>query len=743
VVVASAVAAGLALASLTPIAAEAAPIAGAQTSGDSLFPNVGNGGYDVTHYDIDIDYDFPTKAIDAIATITATAEAELSSFSLDFEGLTVDGITVGGRPATFTRDIDAATTKYKLIITPATPVSGEFVTVIDYSGVPNRHRDPDGSYEGWVATPDGASAVNEPVGAMTWYPNNNTPTDKATFDFDITIPSTITGGAMAAASNGELVARTPSGDGSRTTWSWSQKEQMATYLSLVSIGKYDFYETNITLASGRTIPEWSFVDSGVTESRKATINSRRASIKSVIDFLETKLGPYPGNSTGVVFDVTSLGYALETQDRSYFEGNIGMATLVHEMAHQWLGDDVSPSDWSDIWLNEGPATFFEGYYTYGTTTDGVTPEEDWYGYWSDTADDASLWEVPVAGFEDPRDLFGEATYDRGGMTLGALRVILGADGLDELFRSWLARYAGSDASTADFTALAEELSGRDLGGFFTDWLYETGKPAWPLASSFPTLAGTVAVDSAVTALPGVWTEGTAFAYQWSVDGVAVPGATEATYVPTASEVGKSLTVTVTGSLENRAPTTLTSAAAVIEEGAASSGTPSISGTAVVGSTLTLGPGSWPADTTLTYQWLASGTPIAGATGSTLKLTAALLGKQITVVVTGTRPGYATTTARTAPSAAVMRGTLHTPKTPKVVGSLKVGKTLTTKKTSWATGTTVTYAWHAGSKTVKKGMSPKLHLKKAYEGKKIRLVVRISKPGYTSIVLKSATTKKVK
>src|SRR5690349_20420197 len=104
------------------IASSAEPVAGARTSGDSLFPDVGTGGYDVKHYDLDIAWTpgapvATASTIAATAKITATADAPLSEFSLDFEGLTVESITVNGAPATWTRDVDAAATKYKLIIT--------------------------------------------------------------------------------------------------------------------------------------------------------------------------------------------------------------------------------------------------------------------------------------------------------------------------------------------------------------------------------------------------------------------------------------------------------------------------------------------------------------------------------------------------------------------------------------------------------------------------------------------------
>lgn len=143
-------------------AANAAPIDGAPSIGDSLFAGIGNTGYDVLHYDVKIDYTFDAKtdraakSVVAQNTITANAPVELGSFSLDFEGMNVDGITVNGAPATFTRSTDKPTESFKLHIVPATPVVGDFTVVVNYSGIPTRHIDNDGSSEGWVPTPDGA-----------------------------------------------------------------------------------------------------------------------------------------------------------------------------------------------------------------------------------------------------------------------------------------------------------------------------------------------------------------------------------------------------------------------------------------------------------------------------------------------------------------------------------------------------------------------------------------------------------
>ena len=77
----------------------------------------------------------------------------------------------------------------------------------------------------------------------------------------------------------------------------------------------------------------------------------------MLEFFEERFGDYPFNSYGAIVDDDSVGYALETQTRSFFSRNAFEGTVAHELAHQWMGDHVSPERWADIWLNEGWATY--------------------------------------------------------------------------------------------------------------------------------------------------------------------------------------------------------------------------------------------------------------------------------------------------------------------------------------------------------------------------------------------------
>ena len=201
---------------------------GSSGLGDPFFPNAGNGGYDVANYDLKLAYDPGTDVLDGKAVVTATATQDLSRFDLDLRGFQISKLTVNGVAAAFARD------GQELVITPRTGIrSGStFRVAVDYSGVPEVIVDPDQSIEGWIPTDDGAFVVNEPQGSPGWYPCNDNPRDKATFDFAVTVPEGLT-----ALANGVLVSSATSGG--RTTWVWKETDPMATYLATSTLGRFD------------------------------------------------------------------------------------------------------------------------------------------------------------------------------------------------------------------------------------------------------------------------------------------------------------------------------------------------------------------------------------------------------------------------------------------------------------------------------------------------------------------------
>jgi hypothetical protein len=795
------------------IAADA--VDGGLSAGDTLFPNQGNSGYDALHYDIDLAVDVAVSATsNAVAATTfrtartavtaRTTGAPLRSYAFDLQGstsdlaaatLVVDSVTVNGTAADFKRienttTSDATTDVHKLVVTPGVPVDGEFTTVVTYHGAPVAHTDTDGSSEGWNNTRDGATFLNQPVGSMTVFPNNNTPRDKATYSISVDAPSKLTTSATAVSanpgsrdsavvSNGELTSRTPSADGSRTTWVWDQKKPMASELSLISIGRYDTYESDIVLASGRTIHEWSFIDPSISLTNQQRTLATRGRLKAILDFLETKYGPYPGNSTGLVTDVVpqTINYALETQDRSFFPNSASLGTTIHEVMHQWFGDNVSPVDWNDIWLNEGPATYaeyqvpFEGLGT--STTDTETAIFD---YWNETPADDDLWTVPTAAMSKASELFGPQVYDRGSMALEALRTSIGAADFAELMEQWQLRYGGTSRRTADFIDLAEKISGRDLDAFFQTWIYTTGKPAWPAKfdleltgpskglkpgesgefSVSTTNTGKVVQDGSVVTLDlstvlatatlgplpaGTVLEGTTLT--WTVPSTPIGESADIAvpFTVKSGTAGTAVSVTARASTLGSTCADCTSQFVVPVQQLQSTPVPTVGGTVRVGGTVTAAAGPWDDGTTLSYQWLRDGRPIAGATGSSYVLTAADRRTKISVVVTGSKRDFAPV-SRTSGSATVRTGTqVHRPR-PRIDGVAKVHRTLKVKRATYDQGVSLRYQWYAGGHRVG-GSSSRLKISAAYRGDRITVRVTAKKPGYTSWTSTSARTSRVK
>ena len=147
--------------------------------------------------------------------------------------------------------------------------------------------------------------------------------------------------------------------------------------------------------------------------------------------------------------------------------------MVHELAHQWFGNSVAIRGWRDIWLNEGLATYFEWRYdesrglrsTQARLRDSYRRYRGWSAFWELRIDDPG-----------PQRIFDDAVYERGAMTLAALRVRIGRSAFRTLVRRWYAEHRGGNVTTSDFTALAEQVGDQDLDGFFQAWLRDPGPP---------------------------------------------------------------------------------------------------------------------------------------------------------------------------------------------------------------------------------------------------------------------------
>ncbi|GAA4913370.1 M1 family metallopeptidase [Streptomyces coeruleoprunus] len=453
---ATALAAALLLAATSGCTGGVRGTPGAAGLRDPYFPRLGNGGYDVRHYALTLAYDPATGRLDGTAEITARATQDLSAFNLDLAGLTVHSATVDGDRASVRR------AGHELTLRPRTDIEdgATFRTVVRYSGTPRTVTDPDGSEEGWLTTDDGAVALGEPAGSMAWFPGNHHPSDKAAYDVTVTVPE-----GVQALSNGRPTSTRTAGG--RTTFGWRSPEPMASYLATLAIGSYDV-KTSRT-ASG--LPVVTATDRTVTRAGAPLL----ARLPELLAWEQENFGPYPFSAAGAIVErAADVGYALETQTRPVFPQDIFTTEiLVHELAHQWYGNSVTPESWRDMWLNEGFAQYAE--WLYAEDFEDRPAQESHEEAFADPAN----WEFPPAEPPSAADISGDPVYYRGAMVLHKVRQAVGDDAFFALLKGWAAEHRHGNASTADFTRYVEEETGKDLTELWDTWLYGTDRPPAP------------------------------------------------------------------------------------------------------------------------------------------------------------------------------------------------------------------------------------------------------------------------
>lgn len=441
------------------------PAPGATGIGDPYFPLDGNGGIDVRRYEVHDTWDFTRQRLHGWTRLTVRATQALSRFDLDLLLPTLS-VTVDGRPAAWVRP-----DRHELRITPRRPLArgARFTVLVRYAGRPGRvgWR----GEHGWLADDAEVVTMGEPHMAPWWFPADDHPRDKALMDVHVT-----TAADKQVVANGHLVARTV--HGRRATTHWRASEPMAPYLAFFAAGHFVLRHGTHdglpwTVAVSRRIPE---------PTRRASLRLMLRTPR-VVGWLERQLGPYPFADTGGLTTSLSPGFALENQTRPTYPVLAGDAvgTVVHELAHQWFGDSVSIGAWRDIWLNEGFATFLEARWA---ETHGGQPAQRWLEERYDAlATDDAFWALTTAD-PGPDELFDYAVYQRGGMAIQALRHRIGEEDFWRLVRRWLATHRGGHGSTEQLTALAEQVSGQDLDGFFTAWLRAGTRPDRTAANGF-------------------------------------------------------------------------------------------------------------------------------------------------------------------------------------------------------------------------------------------------------------------
>ncbi|MFC8599669.1 hypothetical protein [Isoptericola sp. NPDC057191] len=251
------------------------------------------------------------------------------------------------------------------------------------------------------------------------------------------------------------------------------------------------------------------------------------------------------------------------------------------------------------------------------------------------------------------------------------------------------------------------------------------------------ITGDPRVGESLTAVAGAWAPAVQPTFEWRRGDVVV--STGDTYVPVVDDLGSPLTVVASGTAEGYEPATVTATTAAVTAGTIAGDAPALSGTVRVGSRITVVPGQWPADATLTYRWTvarATGTATVATTASYTP-TADDRGRLLTVAVTGTRPGYETT--RTTTPVTVGAGVLTAP-TPTLSGTVRVGSKVTAHRGTWTSGTAVTYRWYASGAAISGATASTYTPSAAVKGKNLTVRVTGTKAGYTTTYRTSAATR---
>ncbi|MFF6878043.1 M1 family metallopeptidase [Streptomyces sp. NPDC012474] len=438
--------------------------------GDRLFPNLGNPGYDVASYDLAFTYPGNnSEPLRAVTTIDAWTTADLDRVNLDFAHGTVESVEVDGDPAEFRFAGE------DLVVTPEDSVSdGNWmrITVRHTSDpVPGKGRE-----GGWVRTADGLAMANQADAAHLVFPCNDHPSDKAMFTFRVTAPD-----GHTAVANG-LPAGVEKFGGS-TTRTFRTQHPMATELAQVSIGR--------STVLHRTGPHGLPVRDVVPTRHREALEPWLEKTPGQIAWMESKVGRYPFETYGLLVADASTGFELETQTLSLFERELFTepvyppwyveSIMVHEVAHQWFGNSVTPRTWSDLWLNEGHATWYEALYA---EEQAGKPMRDRMKAAYGASDRWRAAGGPPAAPKAPdparkTGIFRPNVYDGAALVLYALRQEIGRPAFERLERAWVVRHQDDTATTEDFVRLAAEISGRDLDGFFQDWLYGEKTPPMP------------------------------------------------------------------------------------------------------------------------------------------------------------------------------------------------------------------------------------------------------------------------
>ncbi|MTB71281.1 M1 family peptidase [Arsenicicoccus sp. MKL-02] len=428
---------------------------------DPYVPAHGDTSYTVAHYDLELDYRVASNRLAGRARIHVRPTRRIDRLALDLAApLAVAKVLVDGKRVRYAHRGGRLT-----VTLPAQVAAGAAPVVeVQWSGNPRPSRGPWGEV-GWEELTEGVLVAGQPDGAPTWFPCNDHPGITSTYATTVTCDSPYT-----VVTNGVLVQRVVRG--SRTTWSYEQREPMAPYLASLQIGAY----TSVRIADAPDIPQTVYVPRRL-QAQALHDFGRQPQMMAVFTEL---FGPYPFPAYDVVVTADPLEIPLESQGFSTFGANhcTGRRSderlVAHELAHQWFGNAVGVATWQHIWLNEGFACYAEWLWAPhggGQSTDAQARR--WHASVKRRPQDLVLADPGAP------DMFDDRVYKRGALTLHALRITVGDKVFGELIQSWVAEHLHSVVTTDMFVAHAERYGGATARSLLKAWLEQPTLPELP------------------------------------------------------------------------------------------------------------------------------------------------------------------------------------------------------------------------------------------------------------------------
>lgn len=422
----------------------------------------GSAAYDVTHYDLELDYTVRTNRLMGRARIDVTLLKAVREIEFDLVGLDVIDAHVDGNPV---KGVRRRGEKVSVPLRGETGARRRLQVVLTYRGTPGPRQGPWGEV-GFEELTDGALVAAQPDGAPTWFPCNDRPSSRATYRISVT-----TEAAYTVVANGEKISETRSAG--RTTTVFDNPTPTAAYLATIQVGRYAATEPEDRRRG--EVPQTVYVPDRLRRRAAHDFGRQPEMMRLFVDLF----GPYPFSRYDVVVTDDALEIPLEAQSLSIFganhaDGRRGSERLVaHELAHQWFGNAVGLARWRDIWLNEGFACYSE--WLWSEHIGGLRVET------SAARAHAMLAREPKdIRISDPgADLmFDDRVYKRGALAVHAVRCEVGDADFFDLVRSWTGRHMDSVVTTEDFRAhLAAHASGLD--GVLSPWIDDLALPRLP------------------------------------------------------------------------------------------------------------------------------------------------------------------------------------------------------------------------------------------------------------------------